>query len=454
MGHPAGVRCNVVTKPLSSPTVRLVAGLVVTLAAIATFSYYSLRQIAGLRDLQTGMVDRNRRDSLQLLRMQNDLHLLGLALRDMTTADEPYPMTAWRSQFDRIRGDLDDAVRREEELAPSLRRPEERQYLTALLSQLWLTLDQVFALAQAGNSERAKALVRDSLQAQQSSVTTNVARLLVQNNESEEQAAQRVQSIYRRVELNTYYFIAAVVVMISLTSIYLIYSNRRVFHRLEQVSDQRSELARKLISVQEEVLWSISRELHDEFGQILTAVGAMLARAEKQNASPQLNAGLREVREVVQDALEKTRSLSQALHPAILDTGGLEQTIEWYVPLFERQTGIAVELSKCGRCGKVPDHIAVHVYRILQEALNNLARHSKSARAWVRVQYAPDRLRMEVEDHGIGMPHARTGKGIGMIGMMERAELLRGTLEIGRPDYGGTVIRLEIPIAEGAVIER
>src|SRR5262249_19321214 len=120
---------------------------------------------------------------------------------------------------------------------------------------------------------------------------------------------------------------------------------------------QRSDLARKLISVQEEVLWSISRELHDEFGQILTGIGALLGRAERQNAAPQLTASLHEVREVVQETLEKTRSLSQALHPAILDTGGLEQAIEWYVDLFKRQTGIAVELERHGTCGKVPDHV-------------------------------------------------------------------------------------------------
>ena len=427
------------------------AGLVVTLAAIATFSYYSLRQIAGLRDLQGRLIDRNRRDSLQLLRIQNDLQLLALALRDMTSGDEPYPMTAWKSQLDRIRTDLEDAVRQEAGLAPDPRPVEEQQYFTGLLTQLWISLDRMFERAQAGDQSGARELVRNSLQAQQSSLTTTVARLLVQNNESEEMAARRIQEIYGLVERNTYYFIAAVVVMISLTSLYLIHSNRRVLHHLAQVSEQRSDLARKLISVQEEVLWSISRELHDEFGQILTAIGALLERAERQNAVPQLRSGLHEVREVAQDALEKTRSLSQALHPAILDTGGLEQAIEWYVPVFEKQTGIAVALERRGSCGEVPDHIAIHVYRILQEALNNLARHSRSARAWVRVEYGPERLRLEVEDRGVGIPaNGGGGKGIGMIGMMERAELLHGRLEVARPEAGGTLVRLEIPLVEAA----
>jgi signal transduction histidine kinase len=437
-------------QPLSSPTPRLVAGLVITLAAIATFSYYSLRQIGGLRDLQERLIDRNRRDSLQLLRIQNDLHLLGFALRDMITSDEPYPMTAWKSQFDRIRADLEDAVRQEAQLAPDTRRPEEQQYFAAMLNQLWISLDQTFERTEAGEEEEARALVRDSLQAQQSSLSTTVARLLVQNNEAEERAAQQVEAIYGQVERNTYYFIAAVVVMISLTSLYLIYSNRRVFQRLEVLSAQRSELARKVIGVQEEVLWSISRELHDEFGQILTAIGALLARAER-NPAPELQSHLTEVRQIVQETLDKTRSLSQALHPAILDTGGLEQAIEWYVPVFEKQTGIAVQLEKQGTCGRVPHQVAIHVYRILQEALNNLAKHSKSQQAWVRVQFSPERLRLDVEDRGVGMPSRdAAGRGIGMIGMVERAELLKGNLEVLRPEGGGTLVRLQIPLLEAS----
>src|SRR5439155_3630382 len=105
----------------SSPTSRLMTGLAVTLAVVGLFSWYAVRQINGLRDLQTRLVDRNRRDSLQLLRIQNNLNALGLAMRDMLEGNEPYPLVAWKGQFDRIRADLEDAMRRESELAPELR---------------------------------------------------------------------------------------------------------------------------------------------------------------------------------------------------------------------------------------------------------------------------------------------------------------------------------------------
>lgn len=439
--------------PVSSPTGRLLIGLAVTLAAVAFFSWYALRQIDGLRDLQRRTVDRNRRDSLQLLRIQNDLHALGLAMRDMLDNTEPYPLEAWKGQFDRIRTDLEDALRLEAELAPAVREPEMQQYLAQSVAQFWTTADQIFDLARKGDTERARALIRTSLQAQQGAISTTVARFLVQNNEAEAQAAAQIQSIYQRVERNVYLFLAAVLVAILLTSLYLIHSNRRLFERLAALSAQRSDLSRKLITVQEEVLRSISRELHDEFGQILTAVGALLRRVETKGLPPDspVREQLHEVREVVQSTLDKTRSLSQMLHPNILDDAGLEKAIDWYLPLFEKQTGIKVRYEKEGKSPEIDDRVAIHVYRVLQEALNNVARHSNAASARVGVAFFADRLNLEVEDHGVGFLEDNTShgrRGIGIVAMRERAELLRGKIDFLRPAAGGTLVRLSVPITE------
>src|SRR6266550_2222695 len=112
-----------------SPTAKLLVGLVLTLAAVLLFAYYMTGQLSGLRALQSNLVDRNRKDSLQLLRVQNDLNSLALAMRDMLDNDEPYPLTAWSAQFQRVRTDLDDALRREQKVAPVNRTPEQEQYL-------------------------------------------------------------------------------------------------------------------------------------------------------------------------------------------------------------------------------------------------------------------------------------------------------------------------------------
>ena len=133
-----------------SPTLGLILGLVITLAAVVAYSWYITLQIRGLRELQNNLADRSRKDSLQLLRIQDDLNSLGLAMRDMLDNDEPYPLTAWSAQFQRVRSDLDDAFRREEELAVAHRTPEQREYLGKSLNQFWDAVGRTFTLAQAG----------------------------------------------------------------------------------------------------------------------------------------------------------------------------------------------------------------------------------------------------------------------------------------------------------------
>src|SRR5215831_18410041 len=123
--------------PRPSPTLGLFLGLIITLAAVVVYSAYITRQISGLRELQNNLVARNRKDSLQLLRIQNDLNQLGLAMRDMLANDEPYPLTAWSAQFERIRADLTDALQREQQVAVASRTPEQRQYLINSVAQFW-----------------------------------------------------------------------------------------------------------------------------------------------------------------------------------------------------------------------------------------------------------------------------------------------------------------------------
>jgi signal transduction histidine kinase len=427
-----------------SPTAGLFLGLIITLAAVVAYSWYTTQQIAGLRALQNNIADRNRKDSLQLLRIQNDLNSLALAMRDMLDNDEPYPLTAWTAQFQRIRSDLDTALRVEEELAPTHRTAEQRQYLQQSLAQFWDAVDRTFALAQ-DKPDEARNQIRLTLQARQAALSTAVARLLVQNNESEEQANLQIRQIYDRVQRQVYVFLGATLAAILLTSLYLIYSNRQLFGQLATLSAQRRDLAQKLIATQESTLRHISRELHDEFGQILTAVGSMLGRAEKHTPedSP-VRAELKEVRGIAQTTLDNVRSLSQALHPVMLEESGLEATIDWYLATVEKQTGIGISYEKSGSAFPISGSASIHIYRVLQEALNNVARHAGVSRAWVRLRFLADSAELEVEDHGKGFTKEAANPGIGLVAMRERAQLLGGRLEFTTPPGGGTRVRLTV----------
>jgi signal transduction histidine kinase len=129
----------------------------------------------------------------------------------------------------------------------------------------------------------------------------------------------------------------------------------------------------------------------------------------------------------------------------MLDEAGLESTLDWYIPTVERQTGIAISYEKQGEPFRVDGGSGVHIYRILQEALNNVARHSGAKRASVCLRFLPRTLELEVQDHGTGFPERPGRRGIGLVAMRERSELMGGQLVFSRPPEGGTLVHLIVP---------
>ncbi|MBV8829669.1 MAG: sensor histidine kinase [Acidobacteriaceae bacterium] len=439
-----------------SPTVRLLVGLLVTLLAVTGFSSFSLRQLSGLRRLQAQIIDQNRHDSLLLLQVQNDLNAVGLRLRDMIQDPQNRRILEFRPEFERLRADLEESIREEARLAPVTRRAERQAELLSLLREFRATSDLVFEEASRGNEAAAASLAATRLSAQQSALGDLVLHLLERNNEAEERADQKVAEIYEAGGRNIYAFQAGCMVTILITSLYLIYSNRGMFEKIESLSKQRRVLAARLITVQEEVLRSVSRELHDEFGQILTAVSAMLSRAERKGVPPDspLRTELSEIREITHSTLEKMRSLSQMLHPSVIDDYGLEKGIQWYVRVFERQTGIETTAKTTGVPVRITGPPAIHAFRIVQEALNNAAKHSKTTRAQVEMIFSTNDLTVKVQDFGKGFSATKkSGKpGLGFVAMRERAELLGGTLDIKSIPDEGTTISVSMPLQQEDLI--
>jgi signal transduction histidine kinase len=154
---------------------------------------------------------------------------------------------------------------------------------------------------------------------------------------------------------------------------------------------------------------------------------------------------LREVRGIVQSTLESVRSLSQSLHPVMLDEAGVDKAIEWYVSTVERQNGIAIHYEKLGDSQPISNDSRIHIYRILQEALNNIVRHSKSTEAWVRLHYEHESVVLEIEDRGVGIQPNGSKRGIGLVAMRERAQLLGGTIQWLPGETGGTIVKLQVP---------
>jgi signal transduction histidine kinase len=157
---------------------------------------------------------------------------------------------------------------------------------------------------------------------------------------------------------------------------------------------------------------------------------------------------------IAQEALDNVRGLSQSLHPSILEELGLGSTVDWYLTTVGKQLDLTVHYEPAGNLPRLPDITAIHVYRILQEALSNVARHAHVREAWVRLAWNASVLALEVEDHGTGMalgtPDSARRRGLGLVTMRERAALVGGTLECLRPPGGGTLVRLRVPVEANA----
>lgn len=217
------------------------------------------------------------------------------------------------------------------------------------------------------------------------------------------------------------------------------------------------ELGRQLVSAQEEERARVYRELHDEAGQSLTAlkIHLELLNGELPAGAAGLGARLREAVALVEATVDRVRALAQDLRPPALDTLGLNRTLEGFCRTFGHRTHLPVEYAGV-ELPHLRDAAQICLYRFLQEALTNAAKHARASRVRVRLEALPGAARLTVEDDGAGFDAARAlggaeAGGLGLVGMRERLELLEGRLEIRSAPGAGTAIAAVVPVdAPGA----
>jgi two-component system sensor histidine kinase UhpB len=214
-------------------------------------------------------------------------------------------------------------------------------------------------------------------------------------------------------------------------------------------------LSARLVSAQEEERRAIARELHDEVGQALTAIRMELGVAHREMQPGSRGASLLAgARSIAESALHSVRDISQLLHPSMLDDLGLPDTIDTYLRAFSKRTGIRSQLVHERMEERLPPDIEVCVYRIVQEALTNIAKHAGARNCTVRLVRRDASLQLVVEDDGRGIdPGVQSGttrRGLGIIGMRERAAGLAGTFSIRPRDEGGTRVVVSLPLQPAA----
>jgi PAS domain S-box-containing protein len=217
---------------------------------------------------------------------------------------------------------------------------------------------------------------------------------------------------------------------------------------LHENAERLLALSRRLLEVQELERRHVARELHDEIGQYLTGLGFMLDLSD-ETISEKGRAKLQAAQEVVRELTAKARDLSLRLRPTMLDDLGLVPAILWHIDRFTEQTNVQVTFHHDGLDRRLsPREVETVAFRIVQEALTNVARHSGEKSAVVRLHLDGLRLRIQVQDRGLGFDYESTrGRASsGLSGMRERAVLLSGWLWIDSKPGNGTCVTAELPV--------
>jgi signal transduction histidine kinase len=264
----------------------------------------------------------------------------------------------------------------------------------------------------------------------------------------------------RNARLNSYVSRTIVVtpliaLLVAGLSVYRIFKLERIAaqqHREMQVAQRElRDLSRQLVSAQEKERKALSRDLHDQVGQVLTALRISLSNIQLslKAAGMETNNELEISKRLVSQALRSARDLAMGLRPSMLDDLGLEAALEWHVRQHSRISGVPATLNLSCSLQHLSDAQRTCVYRTVQEALNNSAKHAHARNVTVNIQNETDAISIVVQDDGVGFDaSARVSHALGLLGMRERIEQLGGSVSVNSEIGHGTLVCVKLPVVE------
>jgi signal transduction histidine kinase len=216
----------------------------------------------------------------------------------------------------------------------------------------------------------------------------------------------------------------------------------------KQAEQRLRQLSQQLVSSQEQERKSLSRELHDEIGQLLTALRMELGNVERSHAASggEADAHLDQAKKLAETTLKTTRDIAMGLRPAMLDLLGLGPALEWQTREYSRRYKTPIQLDVAGDLRDLPDPHRTYLYRIVQEGLTNCARHAQAKNIRVSLKDANGQLAVTVEDDGVGFDqHGGVSYGLGLLGITERVRELCGKIAIKSEPGKGTKLEVMLP---------
>ena len=395
----------------------------------------------------------HRRVENELRRLRSDIHLSGIYIRDYLLDTNRQEAPEYRRRLMQLREGHTATVRQLRQLLPPAA-DARMDHLESRLEEYWETFDPTFEWTMYEKILHSARFLRTEVLPRREAVLAiardveqlNNANLATQRAEVNRRLTTFREDLHRQLAGTLLLgLVVAVVAVLRLRALERRSERQRI--HAEEAEQEMRLLSQQLVAAQEEERKKITRELHDHVGQMLTALRMEIGRADRARGGSdlQLAQAIAEARRLLDTILRSVRDLVMGLRPSMLDDFGLQPALEWHVRDFRRRFGTRAELLLSGELDALPDQYRTCVYRIVQEALTNCARHAQATTVTIAVQVADNMLDLVVADDGIGLQPEHQ-KGMGVLGIEERVRELHGTFELRGRLPQGTEVHVTLPV--------
>ncbi len=415
----------------------LIAGFMLVILLLIAAAFISVQSIRSIKESVADLVG----EELLATRLIDDIQHEQVALSAVFLKLSRHPEAVDR---EKVLSELDDADARMDDINETV--------AGTIEEPLWSELKK----ASTAFSEEARRLLslddattllsRDLFRRHQDALAI-VAKVAAVSHANASAAQEKIETRSRELMRHSALLLGACLLLALLCAMLTVRMTVDLFRRMEKQTTELSRVSWHLLENQETTARRFSHELHDELGQSLTAVKANLHALAASDGIDR--ARLDDCVALVNESIGNVRELSQLLHPTILDDFGLNAAIGWLAERFTQRTGIEVDYHS-EFTERMGEETETHLFRICQEALTNVARHSGATAVAIRLAPHGDKVRLTISDNGSGLSDGTAEqRGMGIIGMRARARGVGGTLDINSAKDKGLTITAEVP-ARGA----
>ena len=432
----------------------LALGFASLIALILVFGYSAMHRARVLHDETIATHQSHLQTEVYVHAVSAQMYLAELIVRDYLRDSSQTDAPAYRQQLGDIRTSLEQGMDALQQRMGS-EDQEALQELRSEVSAYWESLDPVFEWTPQQKATLGTAFLRKKVMPRRQSVAAlaeRLAELSSANLRKEQERLEDTQEHFQKFLRDMLGLCLLLATVVAIASIYRFWSLERQANtqhkKIEETGWKLRKLSRGLVSAQEGERKSISRELHDAVGPLVTGVRLELANIESARSSPEKFLDhLGEARQLNAQTLELIQNMAMGLRPSMLDDLGLGPALEWQGRELSRRSGVPVTVQIDGSIEHLPEEHRTCIYRVVQEALTNCARHAHATNIRVSLYGREDFVEATIQDDGVGFDtEDPEHRGLGLLGMEERARELDGKITIVSNPGKGTLLTLELPI--------